>query len=245
MRRGAIAGIIGVVAFALATPSFAATSLGDEFNGAKLDAKWKWHNEPKAWDIGKTKPGWLTIVADVNRNLWAADDTTRLYQEVPDAPFDVETHLTAKFAANSVVAGIVALSKTDNNWVTIKFWGHAAGNAQLQYQNRSVEAGNGLTGNAPGFATVGGVADFFLRMTKEANVYTAYWKMKDTDDWTAVGPTNFPMTHPLQLSLYAGVDAAAGEMTVNFEYFRDNITPLAVNPTTKLATVWGGLKGSR
>ena len=245
MARRFIVGLIGCVSFALAIPSFAATSLGDEFDGTKLDAKWKWHNEPKIWDVGTTKSGWLTIEADLNRNLWAADDTTRLYREVPDEPFDVETHITTEFAANSVVAGIVAMSTTDNNWVTIKFWGHAAGNAQLQYQNRTVEAGNGLTGSAPGFATVGGVADFFLRMTKEKNVYTAYWKMKSTDDWTAVGPTTFPMTHPLQLSLFVGVDAAAGTMTVNYEYIKDNITPLAVNPSAKLATVWGGLKTIR
>jgi len=226
----------------MVSSALGAASLGDEFDGPKLDAKWKWHNEPKTWDVGKTKPGWLTIVADPNRNLWAADDTSRLYQEVPDEPFDVETHLTTKFAANSVVTGIVALSVADNNWVTIKFWGHGDGTAQLQYQNRQVEAGNGLTGRAPGFATSGGVADLYLRMTKEKNVYTAYWKMKPDDAWTAVGPTTFPMTHPLQLSLYAGIDAPAGEMTVNFEYFRDNIHPLAVNPSAKLATAWAHLK---
>lgn len=227
------------------TSSFGAASLGDEFEGTTLNPKWKWHNEPKKWDVGKTKPGWLTIVADPNRNLWTADDTTRLYQEVPDEPFDVETHFTTKFAANSVVTGIVAVSKADNNWVTVKFWGHGDGTAQLQYQNRAVEAGNGLTGRAPGFGTTGGVADVYLRMTKDKDTYTAYWKMKPTDSWTAVGPTIFRMTHPLQLSLYAGVDAPAGEMTVSFEYFRDNINPLAVKPHSKLATAWGYLKRSR
>lgn len=245
MKRIVVWGaVVGVFAL-LAAPCVAAGSLGDEFDGAKPDAKWQWHNEPKAWDVGKTKAKWLTIQADTNRNLWAADDTSRLYQEVLNEPFDVETHMATKFAANSVVAGIVAMSKTDNNWVTIKFWGHANGTAQLQYQNRTVEAGNGLTGAAPGFATAGGIGDFYLRMTKDKDVYTAFWKMNAADDWTVVGPTTFPMTHPLQLSLFAGVDAAAGEMTASFEYFKDNITPLAVHPTAKLAVVWANAKIGR
>ena len=58
----------------------AAESLGDPFEGNKLQNKnWKWSDEPKEWDIGKTKSGWLYIKGERNRNLWGDDTTNRLY----------------------------------------------------------------------------------------------------------------------------------------------------------------------
>ncbi|MBM3215990.1 hypothetical protein FJZ36_13860 [Candidatus Poribacteria bacterium] len=239
MKRLALVAAIGALAI---TASAMAASLSDEFGAGSLASKWKWHNEPKKWDLGKTKAGWLTIVADVNRNLWTADDASRLYQEVPDEPFDVETRMMVEFAANSVVAGLTATSVKDNNWVTLKFWGHAAGDAQLQFQTKQNENGNGLTGKAPGFVSAGGVADLHMRLTKNGAEYAAYWKMKEGDAWTKVGPTNFALTPPLQVSVYGGVDGAAGTMTVQYDYLRDNLNPLAVHPAAKAATVWANLK---
>ena len=52
----------------------------------------------------------------------------------------------------------------------------------------------------------------------------------------------FALTPPIELSLYAGVDGAAGEMLAQVEYFRDNITPFDVEPAGKLATTWGRLR---
>jgi hypothetical protein len=224
-----------------ATSVWAATSLTDEFSGDKPDAKWKWSNEPKSWDVGKTKKGWLTVNADLNRNLWANDDTSRLYQEVDLEKFDVETHLVTEFQANSIVAGLVAKSPKDENWVTLKWWGHAAGDAQLQFQTKQRE----IVARVPDFASQGGVADVFLRMVKDKDTYTVFWKLKEGDKWVPVGPSDWKLTPPLQLGVYAGVDAAAGKLVAQYDYFRDSINPLAVRPVGKAAVTWGGLKTAR
>ena len=88
----------------------AAESLGDPFEGnAFKNPNWKWSNEPKKWDLGKTKEGWLTIAGENNRNLWGDDQSNRLYQE-HSGDFHVETHLIHDYRDGSTVQGIVALS---------------------------------------------------------------------------------------------------------------------------------------
>ena len=56
--------------------------LGDPFDGNALkNPNWKWKTsdeagiEPKDWDMGKTKAGWLHVTGELNRNLWPADTT--------------------------------------------------------------------------------------------------------------------------------------------------------------------------
>ena len=231
-----------LAAFLAAGVGASAASLTDEFDGGDLRAGWDWWQEPAEWDVGATKDGWLTIQADNNRNLWQGDTTTRLFQAVPDEPFDVETHLVTTFEANSMVGGLVVKSDADDNWVTLKLWGHGDGTTQLQYQTKGNENGPGLVGAAPGFASADGMVGLYLRLAKDGDSYTGYWKLAEGDDWTAVGPTEFALTAPLGLSLYAGVDGAAGEMLAQFEYFRDNITPFDVEPAGKLTTTWGRVK---
>ncbi len=234
--------ILALAAFFAVGAVGSAASLTDEFDGADLRADWEWWQEPGQWDVGSTKSDWLTIQADQNRNLWQGDTTSRLFQSVPDEPFDVETRLLTEFDGNSIVGGLVAMSKADDNWVTLKLWGHADGTAQLQYQTKANENGPGLVGAAPGFASADGTADVYMRLAKDADSYTSYWKLAEDDDWTVVGPTEMALTPPIELGLYAGVDGAAGEMLAQFEYFRDNITPLDVEPTDKLATTWARVK---
>lgn len=89
----------------------AADSLGDPFDGNVLkNPNWKWKTsdeegvEPKEWDMGKTKAGWLHIKGELNRNLWPADTTNRLYQE-HEGDFDIETHLLMDYEDACVVAG--------------------------------------------------------------------------------------------------------------------------------------------
>ena len=85
----------------------AAESLGDPFEGNALkNPNWKWSNEPKKWDLGKTREGWLTITGEFNRNLWGDDQSNRLYQK-HSGDFHVETHLIHDYRDGSTVQGIV------------------------------------------------------------------------------------------------------------------------------------------
>jgi hypothetical protein len=225
------------------TLALAAQSLGDEFDGNVLNAKWQWHLEPASWDIGVTKAGWVHIDAEPSHNLWATDGAHRFYQEIQLDQFDVETHIIADWGnTGSTVCGVMIYSATEDNWVTVKVWGRGMTNGQIQYQTKQNESGNGLTGNAPGFVVTDGGTDIYIRLVKDGDSYTGYFKTDVDGDWTVLGPTTFTLTPPLQLSLYAGVADASGEMTAGFEYFRDNINPQPVEPLGRLTTSWGQIR---
>lgn len=234
--------ISGMILCLSANFASAAKSMTDEFDDGTLDSQWSWHNEPGEWDENQTTSGWLYINADTNRNLWTADDTSRLFQTIELDKFDAETHLHATWDADSIVAGLVVKGPEEDNWVTLKLWGHADGTAQLQYQTKTNENSAGLTGQAPGYTASDGETDLYMRLAKSGDEYTSYWKMKEGDDWTQVGPTTFTFTPPLELGVFAGVASASGTLEAEYEYFRDNINPASVAPAGKLSSTWAKIK---
>ena len=171
MKQAVILFCIGFAMLYGITSVQAVDSLGDPFDGNALkNPNWKWKTsdeegvEPKAWDMGKTKAGWLHIKGELNRNLWPSDTTNRLYQE-HEGDFDIETHLFMDYEDACVVAGVVAYSPTtkdhqgrEGEWVTIKLWGRGPAqnnNAVIQYQKRQFDGGEGLVGVVPGFPRSG------------------------------------------------------------------------------------------
>ncbi len=221
----------------------AADSFGDPFEKGKLqNPNWEWQNEPPKWDIGETRDNYLYIDSEHNRNLWANDMSHFLYQETDIDMFDVETHFFAKWDTSSGVNGLVVKSPSDDNWVTIKFWSRdAAAKGQIQYQTKQNEGGNGLTGNA-GFTPEFGETELFLRLAKDEDEYTSWYKTKENDEWIEIGVTQFELTPPLWLGIYAGVAAGTGSLEVEYEYFRDNLNPFPVEPGGKATTTWGAVK---
>ena len=250
MRSWAYCGLVVIAALVSATAF--GQSLADPFDGNALkNPDWVWKNEPKSWDVGKTRAGWLHIDADTGRNLWAADDASSLTQ-VMTGDFDVETHLTMNYQPASVVAGLVAYSRTTNDhngrtgdWVTIKLWGRGAAdgnNAVIQYQNREFDSAEGLIGIAPGFADPVGEMSLYMRLQRKNNTFTAWWKRDAGDNWTQIGIHDRAYKDPMEVGVYAGIADAAGVMTAQFEYFDDLVTPFAVSPKSKLPVAWGDLK---
>ena len=219
----------------------AADSFGDPFEGSKLkNSNWKWQNEPPTWDVGKTREGFLYIDCEPDRNLWASDASHFLYQETETDMFDVETHFSAKWDTTSGVNGLLVKSPTDNNWVTIKFWSrNAANRGHIQYQTR--EAGLGPPDIQWRFGDWGDI-QMSLRLKKEGDTYTAWYKAVDDTDWVNIGQDSFALTPPLQLGIYAGVADPAGNLEVEYEYFRDNMNPFPVEPGGKVTTTWGAVK---
>jgi len=221
--------------------SLLAQSLGDPFDGASLkNADWKWQNEPAEWDVGVTNPGWLHITAEHNQNLWDVDTVAKLYQEFPEDTFDVATHLVMDYAGtDSVVTGLVAKSPEVNNWTMAKYWGRGA-DAILQWQHKAEE----VVGTVPGTNQPAGRVEIFLRLAKDGDEYTGYWKGNEGDDWTEITPhTSKALTPPLEVGIFAGVCTAGGTATMEFEYFDDLANPFsAVAPASKLSTCWGEMK---
>ena len=218
-------------------------SFGDPFEKGKLqNPNWEWQNEPPKWDVGDTRENFLFIDSEPNRNLWANDMSHFLYQETDTDIFDVETHFFARWDTSSGVNGLVVKSPKDDNWVTIKFWSRdAAAKGQIQYQTKQNEGGGGLTGNA-GFTPEFGETELFLRLAKDADEYSAWYKTEEKDDWIEIGVTEFELTPPLWLGVYAGVAAGAGSLEVDYEYFNDNLNPFPVEPGGKATTTWAAVK---
>jgi len=219
-----------------------ADSLGDPFDGNSLaNANWIWQNEPPDWDVGTTTPGWLHIPGGLNQNLWGVDTVAKLYQELSLDALDVETHLVMDYQdTSSVVSGILIKSPTDDDWTTLKFWGRGA-DVILQWQHKQQE----VVASVPGSSQPAGRVEVFIRIAKNGDEYTGYWKMSEGDDWIEVTPrANRQLTPPLEVGIYVGIDAAAGTCIAEYEYFRDNINPFVIDvaPKDKLATCWGTIK---
>ena len=222
------------------TPVANATdTFDDTFEGTALqNPNWQWQNEPENWDVGETRDGFLHFNTETNRNLWLSDTTHFLYQETDADAFDVETHFFARWDTASGVNGLAVKSPADNNWVAIKFWARDAdAKGQIQYQTKGRENGNGLTGNA-GFTPTFGSTELFLRLRKQGDTYTGWYKTAEADPWIEIGVTNFPLTPPLQLGIYAGVAAGAGTLTVDYEYFRSTVdTDVLASPALQFAAM--------
>ncbi len=217
---------------------------GDPFEGGELqNPNWNWQNEPPNWDLSSTRDGFLYMqVDDTSRNLWADDGTHLLYQEIDVDVFDVETHFFARWDANSGVSGIVVKSPADNNWVTVKFWSRDANaRGQIQYQTKQNDSGNGLTGNA-GFQPEYSNTELFLRLRKNGDEYTSWYKTEEAADWIEIGITTFALTPPLWLGIYVGDTDLNGGLEVEYEYFKDNLNATDVEPEGKVATTWGKVK---
>lgn len=220
----------------------AADSFGDPFEGGELqNPNWKWQNEPSEWDVGETREGHLYIDSETGRNVWASDDSHLLYQETDTDMFDVETHFFAKWDTTSSVNGLIIKSPSDNNWVTLKFWARDAANrGHIQYQTK--QAGlrpGGDIGWKPEF----GETELFLRLKKDGNQYSAWYKTEADGDWLVIHENaNFNLTPPLWLGIYAGVAADSGSLEVEYGYFQDNINVTDVEPEGKVATTWGKVK---
>ena len=192
----------------------------DPFEGDALqNPNWQWQHAPTDWDVGETRKGFLHIAAETHRDLWITDASHLLYQETDADVFDVETHFFTRWDTFSGVNGLIVKSPTDNDWVTLKFWARDAGaRGHIQYQ----ASGRGLAADPawhPGF----GETELFFRLRKEGNIYTGWYKTRETDPWLKIGTAHVALTPPLHIGIYAGVAASTGNLTVAYAYFRRTV----------------------
>jgi len=125
---------------------------------------------------------WLSITGNFNSNLWCSDETSSLYQILENnTDFDVSTRLYCEWGNNSSdIAGIIIKFPSDTNWISIKFWMHGDSTGRLEFQNKCTD----IISPVPGSESSGGTRDIFLRMVKQGNNYTGYYKNNSGDDWS-------------------------------------------------------------
>jgi regulation of enolase protein 1 (concanavalin A-like superfamily) len=228
--------------------SWSAAVTPDDFNGPNISENFKWQNEPNTWDVGKTTKGWLRMEGVFGGNLWCSDLSARLFQEIKDEPFEIETRMKVQWGNNaSEVAGIIVKSPKDDNWIKIKLWTHLDKTAQIQFQKKCLEAGDGLTGNVVDYKPTTGVSDLWLKLKRDGDKCVASYKTAENENWKEIGTTSFPFTAPYEVGIFGAVDNGAGNLIVEFDYFKDNTSSikLAVTSQTKLVSLWGNIKNGR
>ena len=210
----------------------------DEFNSNSFTAPWEWWNEPAGnWSLAG---GELTIDASTNANLWAANDAHFLYQH-STGDFDVETHLSATWDTASMVAGVVAQSVADDNWVTLKLWGRG-GDSVIQFQGKEEALGPDTAGQPVGEWSL------FMRLRRNGDTYTSFTKQNAGDAWVEYAVADKALTGPLYVGIYAGVADPTGTLTAAFDFVRDALGPepgTAVDAKGKVTTTWAALKTAR
>lgn len=217
--------------------SQAAEVFPEEFDGPGIHESFQWQNQPPAnWDVGETTPGWIHFEGTFGGNLWCTDVAMRLYQEIGDEDFEIETHLTHAWTSAGV-AGLVVKSPSADNWVMLKLWARDGGVGQLQFQKKCVEGGDGLTGKVAGYDPQN-ETELWLKLERVGKECTGFLKTSEGDDWTKIGTTSFPFDAPYEVGLFGWNN------TLEFDYFRDNTSPFmaAVSSKAKLATAWGNIK---
>lgn len=229
--------LVALVFLSVTISSQAAEVHPDEFDGPAVHESFQWQNQPAAnWDVGKTRPGWIHFEGTYGGNLWCADDSTRLYQEIGDEDFEIETRLFHAWTVAGV-AGLVVKSLSDDNWVMLKLWARAGGVGQLQFQKKCVESGDGLAAKVAGYDPKN-ETDLWLRLRREGDKCTGFLKTEEGADWTEIGTTSFPFKAPYQVGIFGWNN------TLEFDYFRDNTSPfmIAVSPKASLTAAWGSIK---
>ena len=208
------------------------TLQSDTFDGSgqNLQPFWQVQNGDKSsWEL---KDGQLVVDPGFNQDLWQDDTSTRFYQVTDHDQFTVETSMLVDYADVCAVSGLVVTSPTTESsygtgeWVMLKFWGRH-GSSVLQYQNR----GAGI--ELPDYNPVQGPTRIAMRLERNGDDYTAWYKPDAEGEWIYVGKTTIALQEPLQVGLYTGICQyeAPGYLTTSFDYFRltsasDPITPI-------------------
>lgn len=203
-----------------AAPVVTSSLFSDEFKSTELKDGWFWANEPDQWDINTTRIDYLNFVGMLNANIFCEDNSSRLYQKVEnDDDFDVYTKLRGIWGNNSSdVAGLIIKSASSGEWVLLKLWMHGDGSGRLEFQTQCDD----IVSPVPGSEVNGGDHEYLLRLKKEGNDYSAYFKFNEGDNWTFVGTTQFADELPLHVGIFGGVDSGDSELMIEADYFRVN-----------------------
>jgi len=185
------------------------------------------------WDCNVGKQGWLQMRMPPGRDIGSTKDlTSRLYQECGHSVFDVSTHV--EFGGAQGTGGISVCSYADRDWMALKV-GIANDDPSKRYVRWEHK------GHMIGSVEID-KAEVYLRVLKNYEDYSAFWKYNEADEWTQMVKTlswateqppddsveqppdepaiiNVQFQSPFEVGIFAGNTADEGESEiVNFEY---------------------------
>jgi hypothetical protein len=209
------------------------SALTDEFNGTSLSARWSWLNEPKgtgAYDVGVTRPGWLHILGQGNREL--RDNiigANYLYQSATES-FRAETHVNATLSADPEGTGML-LVDDPLNWVSFCLNGTGA-NTQLIVQVTEQGVSSSVASISWPEKT-----DAYLRIDRVGETISSYYS-DDGMTWNLANSYTPPLPYMKRLMLglcvFSGTSSAQPQADLDFFRVTPVGNPIGLQVTARL-----------
>lgn len=216
----------------------------DYFDGNELADGWEFRDHNAKQTKYEVKDGFLHIT---NPGNWGhtTPDKPMIERDIPDS---AETNITVSGIFSSdpdtpadAWIGIFIYSDDDLNYACLLFGGESN-----QAQKTLIGSMNKATWQDHGHPVTGFDVPIHLKIVKEGDVFSGYFRKSEKDDWTLAG--NQKWNHDFDVKQVGiGFMNNWGGKTVTLlidelSIEGDGVQPFAVKPEGKLATKWGSLK---
>ena len=199
------------------------TYQSDEFDGQELQSFWEIQNgDQSSYEL---KDGKLVVQGSFNQNIWRDDTTTGFYQTIDQQKFSVETSLIFDHHDLCSEAGLIIKSPSQNEWVSLKLWGHGVDHGWIMNPNtvylQLIHRGREIVRIVPGYNPPAGNVPVALRLDRDGDNYKAWYKPDAQGEWVHVADTTVSLQAPVQVGIYTAIcqSEAPGNLTVSFENF--------------------------
>lgn len=216
----------------------------DNFDGNKLEEGWEFRDHNAKATKYEVKDGFLHIT---NPGNWG--------HTTPDKPM-IERDVPNSAAKNITVSGIFTTEpdKPADAWIGIFLYS----DSDLNYacflfggesnQPQKTLIGSMVEGNwqDKGHPQTGFDVPLHLKIVKEDDTFSGYFRRNEKDDWTLAGGKMWNHSFNVE-QVGIGFMNNWGGKTVTFMIDQlsidgDGIKPFAVDPLSKLTTTWGNIK---
>ena len=219
----------------------------DNFDGNKLADGWEFRDHNNKQSKYEVKDGFLQITNPGNWGHTTADKPM-VERDVPNSAVKNIT-VSGIFSTDpdkpaDAWIGIFIYSDDDLNYACLLFGGEAN-----QPQKALIGSMIKASWNDHGHPQTGFDVPVHLKLVKEGDVFSGYFRKNEKDEWTLA--QNKQWNHNFDVKQVGiGFMNNWGGQTVTFLIDQlliegDGIEPFSVEPKGKLATTWGTLKANR
>ncbi len=207
------------------------TLQSDAFDGEELQSFWEVQNgDQSSYEL---KDGKLVVQGSFNQNIWRDDTTTGFYQTTDQQKFSVETSLIFDHRDLCSEAGLIIKSPSQNEWVTLKLWGHGVDHGWIMKPNsvylQLLHRGREIVRIVPGYNPPAGNVPVALRLDRDGDNYKTWYKPDAQGEWMHVADTTVSLQGPVQVGIYTAIcqAEAPGHLTVSFDNLVINTDPMS------------------
>ena len=216
----------------------------DNFDGNKLEDVWEFRDHNNKQTEYEVKDGFLHITNPGNWGHTTADKPM-IERDIPQTASENIT-VSGVFSSDpdkpaDAWIGIFIYSDDDLNYACLLFGGEAN-----QPQKALIGSMIKSAWNDHGHPQMGFDVPFHLKLVKEGDTFSGYFRKDEKDDWTLA--QNKTWNHNFDVKQVGiGFMNNWGGQTVTFMIDQlsiegEGIEPFSVEPNGKLATTWGDLK---